>query len=292
MSGWVRLDDDFYDHEKFVSLTPEAVGVWTIGLAWSCRNLTDGFIPAGKAWSLVNPVDLNLPGVIESLTETRLWDSVEGGYRIHNFLRYQRASGHVEAAKMAYRSQRVLAGQARAAGADRTSGRFVKVQVTPATASASPASRPAENQPNSNRHSNSREEKLSPPPVADALRGFDKFWEVYPRRHGKIVGKAPTAERWKKLPLEDKRAAYRGAMNYALACNADLTLAKDPDRWIRDRCWVDWQDPATPSTNGHQYRPPAAVPVRETESPDAYVHNPAPMPANLRALIPKEERDA
>jgi hypothetical protein len=31
--------------------------------------------------------------------------------------------------------------------------------------------------------------------------------------------------------------------------------------------------------------------VRETESPDAYVHNPAPMPANLRALIPREEQE-
>jgi hypothetical protein len=55
--------------------------------------------------------------------------------------------------------------------------------------------------------------------------------------------------------------------------------------------WRNWLLSAYPAANGngHQYRPPAAVRVRETESPDAYVHTPAPMPANLRALIPKEE---
>jgi hypothetical protein len=255
MSGWVRLDDDFYDHEKFLNIAPEGIALWVVGLAWSSRNLTDGIIPAAKSRTLLNTTDVNYSGVIEGLVEFGLWDPVEGGYRIHNFLRYQRAAEHVEAAKMAYHDQQVLAGKARAAGAERSSGRFAKVQVTPATTSEPPASAPARTQPNSHSHSNSdiKALKLSPPSAADALRGFDQFWEIYPRRHGKIVGKAPTAERWKKLSIGDKRAAFRGATNYALACNADLTLAKDPERWVRDRCWVDWQEPAivASSRNGH-----------------------------------------
>jgi hypothetical protein len=43
--GWVRVDDDFYDHEKFVDLSFSAMGLWVALLAWSNRNLSDGVIP-------------------------------------------------------------------------------------------------------------------------------------------------------------------------------------------------------------------------------------------------------
>jgi hypothetical protein len=72
--------------------------------------------------------------------------------------------------------------------------------------------------------------------------GFDHFWQAYPRRNGRRLGKGLSEKRWVKMTLEDKRAAYRGAKNYAIDCDAGRNIAKDPDRWLRDRLWEDWQD--------------------------------------------------
>ena len=75
---------------------------------------------------------------------------------------------------------------------------------------------------------------------------FDAFWACYPRRHGKRVGRRPTLALWEKLGDADRTLVMTAVRNYAAACNADVTLAKDPARWLRDReLWSDvWQTPA------------------------------------------------
>ena len=69
-------------------------------------------------------------------------------------------------------------------------------------------------------------------------RGFDDFWSGYPSRRGRKVGKSKCLDRWRKLSLDDRRAAWRGAVNYAAEIG---DFAKDPERWLRDRLWEDWQ---------------------------------------------------
>jgi hypothetical protein len=80
----------------------------------------------------------------------------------------------------------------------------------------------------------------------DPLLGFDAFWDVYPRRNGKRLGRRLCEGLWARLPLADRRGAWRGARYYADAVGADLTIAKDPERFLRHRAWEDWQEPATP----------------------------------------------
>jgi hypothetical protein len=77
----------------------------------------------------------------------------------------------------------------------------------------------------------------------EPLTGFNEFWGTYPRRNGRIIGKEKCQTRWKKYSLGTRRAAWRGAKNYAMDCDSGLTIAKDPDRWLRDRSWEDWQEP-------------------------------------------------
>lgn len=72
--------------------------------------------------------------------------------------------------------------------------------------------------------------------------GFDRFWSAYPERNGKRVGKAKALDRWRKLDYDTKAAAFAGVRHYRTACDADLTIAKDAERWLRGRCWEDWQD--------------------------------------------------
>jgi hypothetical protein len=75
----------------------------------------------------------------------------------------------------------------------------------------------------------------------DPLYGFDHFWEMYPKRNERRIGRGVCERRWVKMTLDDKRAAYRGARNYRADVDAQRTIAKDPDRWLRDRLWEDWQ---------------------------------------------------
>lgn len=64
--GWVRIDDSFYDHPKFVNLSMESVGLWVSLLAWSNRNLTDGQVPAKVADRFgVDPAELVAAGLVE-----------------------------------------------------------------------------------------------------------------------------------------------------------------------------------------------------------------------------------
>lgn len=42
--GWVRVSDDFYDNEKFQTVTALGVAVWIATMAYCNRNLTDGMI--------------------------------------------------------------------------------------------------------------------------------------------------------------------------------------------------------------------------------------------------------
>lgn len=87
---------------------------------------------------------------------------------------------------------------------------------------------------------------------------FVAFWERYPKRHGKKIGKRQTEARWLKLSSDEQALVLRAVEHYADACDRGLTLAKDPERFLRSRVWEDWQEPAEPSRNGNGRAPAQA----------------------------------
>ena len=113
---WVRLDDGFPDHPKVVAAGPLAGWLHVCGLAYCNRNLTDGFIPRSAAHRLTSfeGVDVETEGVrglvttgcdvdcewtAEVLCDHGIWDKVEGGYQIHDYLDYQPSRADVLALK-------------------------------------------------------------------------------------------------------------------------------------------------------------------------------------------------
>lgn len=100
-------------------------------------------------------------------------------------------------------------------------------------------------------------------PSADAVateRFEEHFWPTYPKRNGKRLGKARSLTEWKRLTVPEQRAAVLAARNYAAACTAGLTMAKDPERWLRQRCWPEWEEPATPDRPKPADQTPGAFP--------------------------------
>lgn len=43
--SWLKLDDGWYDHPKFLTLSAHAQLLWTKGASYCSRHLTDGAIP-------------------------------------------------------------------------------------------------------------------------------------------------------------------------------------------------------------------------------------------------------
>ncbi len=103
--AWVRIDDQFASHPKVIQAGPLGMAMQVAALCYSNRYLTDGFIPRA-----VVPTLLNLEGlamrvwqgeligggqdatwqlVVQDLLAAGLWEEVEGGYQIHDYLDYQ-----------------------------------------------------------------------------------------------------------------------------------------------------------------------------------------------------------
>lgn len=117
--AWVRLEDDFYDNDKFEYVGPLGVALYVAALAYCNRNLTDGVIPRSKLRSLLDfegiaietaesSFEVNAtPLVIQTMLDTGLLH--EAGhdceacpqpdlrkYVIHDYLRYQPSRERVE----------------------------------------------------------------------------------------------------------------------------------------------------------------------------------------------------
>lgn len=84
--AWVKIDDQFTDHPKVVAVGPVAGWLYLCGLTYCSRFLTDGHIPAAQVRRLA---DVKNPDrLAAALVEAGLWESCDGGYRVHDYLDY------------------------------------------------------------------------------------------------------------------------------------------------------------------------------------------------------------
>lgn len=84
--AWVRIDDQLSDHPKIVAAGPDAAWLFITGLCYASRYLTDGFIPEAQVRRLSDVK--NPSAAAKRLVSNGLWDVVEGGYMIHDYLDY------------------------------------------------------------------------------------------------------------------------------------------------------------------------------------------------------------
>ena len=95
--SWVRLDDDFHNHPKVAllgDLQLPAIGLHVLALCWSNSYLQNGVIPAGQVPKLCGDLSMLLPQgtpgpLVCALVDAGLWEVVEGGWQIHDYLDYQ-----------------------------------------------------------------------------------------------------------------------------------------------------------------------------------------------------------
>lgn len=113
--GWIRIDDAFLDHPKFLRAGPLAGFLNIAAIAWCNRNLTDGFVPVRQVPRLVNldgfahhlqmgemsgtGEDADALDLACELVEIGLWEEVDGGFRIHDYHEWQPTRDQILAAR-------------------------------------------------------------------------------------------------------------------------------------------------------------------------------------------------
>ncbi|MHC3427227.1 hypothetical protein [Streptomyces sp. DT18] len=93
---WVRLDDRFPSHRKVALLSDRAFRLYVSGLCWCSENLTEGRI-SDRELPLVAPRLRGMKAATADLEAAGLWDRVEGGWMVHDYLEYNPDRARVKA---------------------------------------------------------------------------------------------------------------------------------------------------------------------------------------------------
>lgn len=120
---WVRLDEQFARHPKVATAGPLGMALQVAGLCYCNEYLTDGFVPRHVVPGLLNLEGLSMRVwsngifgggedaawelVLEDVVVAGLWHPVDGGYRIHDYHKYQPSKADV----LAERKQKSEAGR-------------------------------------------------------------------------------------------------------------------------------------------------------------------------------------
>ena len=82
-----KIDDDLHSHPKFQVVGPVVSWACIRAISWSNAHGTDGFIPDAVASNLLpKKADREKASTPQLPGKSPLWDRVEGGFMIHDFL--------------------------------------------------------------------------------------------------------------------------------------------------------------------------------------------------------------
>lgn len=109
--AWIRLDDDYINHPKFVALSHLAFRLWHEGMAYCRKSLTDGLIPHGALKSFRYAKGSAVTELCTSVGHLQpLWEEHEFGWKVHDYLDwnagYEEEQDEREAAKLRMRAFR------------------------------------------------------------------------------------------------------------------------------------------------------------------------------------------
>jgi len=91
---YAKVDVGFHGHRKALEAGPLARDLYVAGLEYARRELTDGLI-LEKMVRFLAPDHPRPKQATKRLVDVGLWDTVEGGYRIHDYLDHNDAGSDV-----------------------------------------------------------------------------------------------------------------------------------------------------------------------------------------------------
>jgi hypothetical protein len=113
-----RLDTGWHVHPRVLSLGLAAMGLHAWSISYCDHARSNGFIPMG-AWPA-------LPGIrsaVMTLHQSGLWEVCDGGYRLHDYLDYNRSREQIDAYTAAKQAAGQAGGQASASARAQANGK-------------------------------------------------------------------------------------------------------------------------------------------------------------------------
>lgn len=86
--AWVKIDDQAPRHHKMLTAGPAACWLWVCGLAHCQSQLTDGFIAVAVLPMIGIKGSARAVKLADELVQAGLFDRVDGGYQVHDYLAY------------------------------------------------------------------------------------------------------------------------------------------------------------------------------------------------------------
>ena len=114
MPTWVKLIDDWYEHPKFLEVSPVAELLWLRSLGWSGHHRRDGQIPDKEVRRLAADLGVRNGALAHELVKAKLWHRRGRGYAVHDWDHYQRTRAQIEAESKAKARAGRLGGKQRA----------------------------------------------------------------------------------------------------------------------------------------------------------------------------------
>lgn len=249
--GWVRIDDAFYDHPKFSAAGPHGLALWVAALAFANRNLSDGIVTTSQTRRLLdwNGLDADPVKLAEQLADIGLLERVDGGYRIHDYLNYQKSADQVRSERVRDRHRKRNAGEV-GLGIDQVSSPAVPdpPDDTPSNGQPTDSARiPDGSPPDSERPqpqpSPNGEKRASSSSLVD--RHFDAVWNDYPNKVAKKAARRQFTARVRAgVPVEE---LHRATRNYAnVTRGKEKSYIMYPSTFFgRDERWKDYLQQAS-----------------------------------------------
>ena len=97
--SWVKIDDQYADHPKVAAVGPLGMALHVAAMCYCAKYLTDGFVPDAILPRLINWDGISVVRngvtnavsnveVTEEVTDAGLFDKVDGGVMVHDYLMY------------------------------------------------------------------------------------------------------------------------------------------------------------------------------------------------------------
>lgn len=112
---YALIDDELCDHPKFAQVDLDAIGLWTLGLSWCSRHLTDGRIPTRIVERYAAGARRKAATIAAELIDVGLWEPVDGGWQYHDFHDHNPSGAEVKERRSKVSQRRAEAGRKGAA---------------------------------------------------------------------------------------------------------------------------------------------------------------------------------
>jgi hypothetical protein len=239
---WVKIDDGFATHPKLLAAGPLAALLQIRAICFASQNKTDGFIPHSAVLLLQSGfenlgIDTGSVGEYATvgcqandiewapyMVEYGLWETRDGGYYIHDYLKWN----------LSKKEQEVFVKKKSIAGKKGMKSRWNKRKpvithvISPdITNSYHPTSTSISSSLNSSSLNSSESE-------------FEQFWQAYPR---KVGGKKSALKAWEKArdkpPLADLLAVLENAKQAEQWKRDGGQYIPYPATWLNRGMWAD-----------------------------------------------------